>query len=807
MIQERNRIAGYVRQRLHLPPMAKRPEMCNRCYAKTPCFIYHKLADDGNGESSGLGDEFEQATEHLTPQHQDFFRKWDLLLTQEEKSMMRYRHELWSLLSSEREALGRCFGNVVIEPGSSSEDKDDVRTNRFRYTFVKKQAPPGFSFTESQLTTGEPIVISDEIGHFALANGYVVQVSPKRIMVAVNRRLHNARTKAACFNPKWNQSFRGVMEILENGTPPNTAPPNGPEEETLYRLDKDEFSSGMAIVRSNIAAMMEKDLFQAEKLRRLIVEGEPPVFEPTSSAYTMSDSTKSSLNVDQKRAIDKVMSAKDYALVLGMPGTGKTTTIAHIIRALVAQGKSVLLTSYTHTAVDNILLKIRNENIRILRIGARPKVHPDVQEFVDLAAVPKTSVEEVKARYEDSQIVATTCLGVNHKVFSKRVFDYCIVDEASQITLPVCLGPIRMSKTFILVGDHYQLPPLVQNKEAQEGGLDVSLFKLLSDTHPASVVNLEHQYRMTEDIMLLSSTLIYSGHLKCGTPEVASFSLKIPNVAGLKQFHVDQLPQALNPRQLCLGTGQGRCWLRDLLDPSAKTRFVNTDTLAMPATEVENGSRIVNNTESILCGHLVETLVSCGIPACSIGVITFYRSQLSVLKQVLRHHLPDLEMHTADKFQGRDKEVVIVSCVRSNADRYVGELLSDWRRVNVAFTRARTKLLVLGSKSTLRDGNTLLAKYMNLVDSRGWVYDLPKRAVEDHIFQHNTIGATQPRSPTPKQSPPQKKAARNPLIPVQSRQTTKVPKQPEKKGAKLLSGNRVIGNRPVLQDVVNDLAG
>lgn len=809
MIQERNRIAGYVRERHNLPPMAKRPEMCNRCYAKTPCFIYHKLADDGNGETSGLGDEFERATEHLTTHHRDFFRKWELLLTQEEKSMMRYRHELWSLLSSEREALGRCFGNVVIEPGSSSEDKDDVKTNRFRYTFVKKQAPPMFSFTESQLTLGEPIVISDEVGHFALANGYVVQVSPKRIMVAVNRRLHNARTKARGFDPKWNQSFKGIMEITENGTSPSTAPPNEPEEETIYRLDKDEFSSGMAIVRSNIASMMEKDLFQAQKLRRLIVEGEPPVFEPASSAYTMSDSAKSSLNVDQKQAIDKVMSAKDYALVLGMPGTGKTTTIAHIIRALVVQGKSVLLTSYTHTAVDNILLKIRNENIRILRIGARPKVHPEVQEFVDLAAVPNTSVEDVKARYEDSQIVATTCLGVSHHIFSKRVFDYCIVDEASQITLPVCLGPIRMARTFILVGDHHQLPPLVQNKEAQEGGLDISLFKLLSDTHPASVVNLEHQYRMAEDIMMLSNTLIYSGHLKCGTPEIASLSLEIPNIAGLKQFHVDEIPQVPNPRQLCLGTSQGRCWLRDLLDPSAKTRFVNTDTLSTPATEVENGSRIVNPAESTLCAHLVEAFVSCGIPASNIGVITFYRSQLSTLKQALRHHLPDLEMHTADKFQGRDKEIVIVSCVRSNAERYVGELLSDWRRINVAFTRARTKLLVVGSKSTLRDGNMLLAKYMNLVNSRGWVYDLPKRAIEDHMFQHNTIGATQTQSlsSSSKKSPHQKKAARNPLSPVQSRQTTKGLKQPNKTGAKLLSGNRVIGNRPILQDVINDITG
>src|SRR5699024_5506143 len=148
------------------------------------------------------------------------------------------------------------------------------------------------------------------------------------------------------------------------------------------------------------------------------------------------------------------------------------------------------------------------------------------------------------------------------------------------------------------VGDHFQLPPLVQNKEAQEGGLDVSLFKLLSAAHPDSVVNLAHQYRMAEDIMLLWTTLIYSGHLKCATPEVSSRSLEIPNIAGLEQHHIDQFPQTPTMRQRCLGTSQGRCWLRDLVDPSVKTRFVNTDTLVKTALEVAVGSRIVNTTES-----------------------------------------------------------------------------------------------------------------------------------------------------------------------------------------------------------------
>ncbi|KAL2850874.1 hypothetical protein BJX68DRAFT_236519 [Aspergillus pseudodeflectus] len=365
-----------------------------------------------------------------------------------------------------------------------------------------------------------------------------------------------------------------------------------------------------------------------------------------------------------------------------------------------------------------------------------------------------------------------------------------------------------MAKTFILVGDHYQLPPLVQNKEAQAGGLDVSLFKLLSDAHPSSVVNLEHQYRMCEDIMLLSKTLIYSGRLKCGTPEVAARSLKLPNIGGLKQHHLSNFSQTSRSRQVCLGTGQGRCWLRDLVDPSAKTYLVNTDTLATPARDVANGSRIVNPTEANLCTQLVEALISCGISARSIGVITFYRSQLSLLKQNLRHRVPDLEMHTADKFQGRDKEIIILSFVRSNEENYVGDLLSDWRRVNVAFTRARTKLLVVGSKGTLRNGNELLGKYVKLVEQRGWIYDLPKNAVENHIFDDIPVSTYDRSTPSPKMAPVVKQKPRKPLSPVQERLTPSGGlRKPSKKGMKLLSGQTILGSRPVLQDVVNDLVG
>lgn len=804
MIMQRNELASYVRRRAELPSMIKRPHTCGKCFAQTPCFLYHKLVEDGNGETSGLGEKFDDFVKHLNPNHQAFFSKWDALLTKEEKDVVKIRKELWTMQSSEREKAGRCFGNIVIDQGSFHEVDGAPKINRYRYTFVKQKTTPGFSFTESQITIGEPIVISDEKGHFALANGYVTGIRKHKIQVTIDRRLHNARAKGCDFDAQRNQTFAGIMEVIENGFGQSTMTPTQPDESVLYRLDKDEFSNGMAMIRNNLIRLMEKDVFGVQALRRLIVENVAPTFKDTASAYTLADTaSQANLNIDQKAAIEKVMSAKDYALVLGMPGTGKTTTIAHIIRALVAQGKSVLLTSYTHTAVDNILLKLRNDAIGIFRLGAVAKVHPEVQEFADLAGKPIKTIEELKRCYTQP-IVATTCLGINHAIFNQRVFDYCIVDEASQITLPVCIGPIRMARTFILVGDHYQLPPLVQNQEAQEGGLDVSLFKTLSDNHPSSVANLEHQYRMCEDIMTLSNTLIYDGRLKCGTPAVANRSIVIPNTDALKLHHHNPLSiLSADPKRVCLGPTRGSCWLRDLLHPSIKACFVNTDPLLPLSREaLENGLRITNPCEADLTTQLVESLITTGVAPTDIGVITLYRSQLALIKLSLRHH-SGVEMHTADKFQGRDKEVVVLSLVRSNEEQNVGELLKDWRRVNVALTRARTKLLVLGSKSTLV-GNELLRDLVALMEGKRWWYDLPSGASEAHFFEDASTQISSKASADIKvevnSGKPKMTAGRQVFAEGKG---IKMGRRIPAKQAKL-DVNALMGKRPVLRDIVNN---
>ncbi|KAK3945578.1 hypothetical protein QBC46DRAFT_430115 [Diplogelasinospora grovesii] len=793
MIMQRNQLACYIRERsVQLPPMKRSKNACNRCYAQTSCFIYHKLADDGDGETSGVPEKFDEVVRHLSPTHKEFFLKWENLLTKEEKESQKMRRELWTMLSAEREKVGRCFANVIIEEGSASESNQhnnqaSNKINRFSYTFIKENPAPGFSFLDSQLTVGEPIVISDEQGHFALALGYVTAVRKQRISVAVDRRLHNARIRQSGFDEVNNQVFASIMQVAPEGSTAEQSEGKIKEPPIRYRLDKDEFSNGMATVRNNLVQVMADGPFGSREIRKLVVDLQPPRFKTIATQYEM-PSTKDGdgLNVDQKAAVEKVMSAMDYALVLGMPGTGKTTTIAHIIRALVGQGKTVLLTSYTHTAVDNILLKLKNDRTPILRLGAPVKVHPEVRDmaFATLAGDPMGSFEEIRRAWHDTPIVATTCLGINHPIFQERTFDYCIVDEASQITLPICLGPIRMARKFVLVGDHNQLPPLVQNEEARQGGLDVSLFKLLSDTHPQSVVNLEHQYRMCEDIMTLSNTLIYRGRLKCGTESLRQAKLEVPNMEGLKQRHFDAetylSPRKSSPKTVCMGGKEG-CWLRDLLEPEARVRFINTDLLGAEAREEANkGNRIVNPCEAKVVAALVDALLTVGVPAEEIGVMTHYRSQLALLKHSVKGiggagngngGGGAIEMHTADRFQGRDKSVIVLSLVRSNDACNIGDLLRDWRRINVAFTRAKTKLLVVGSRSTLRgsanqnkgsnnpnnmNGNNtndnkngggcegssdmgggeddMLARFIHLMEERDWIYDLPQHALGDHCF-------------------------------------------------------------------------
>jgi len=230
------------------------------------------------------------------------------------------------------------------------------------------------------------------------------------------------------------------------------------------------------------------------------------------------------------------------------------------------------------------------------------------------------------------------------------------------------------------------------------------------------VVELTQQYRMNADIMLLSNKLIYDDRLSCGNQKVANQSLILPNAAFIERVHTPASP--------C----RDPCWLKELMDPSRKAVFVDTD--AVPATESHVGDLVQNVTEATLVQQFTACLLHSGIHAEQIGVVTLYRQQIKLLSHLLSSQ-PDVEILTADKSQGRDKDCIIMSMVRSNEDGIIGDLVKDWRRMNVAFTRARSKLVIFGSRSTLTR-TPLLESFFQLMEGEGWIFRLPRDAHETH---------------------------------------------------------------------------
>ncbi|KAG0333074.1 Tripartite DNA replication factor [Podila horticola] len=728
----RNKLALYEEQKQAFPPVLKDEQTCKRCFSSTSCMVIHKLLEGGSASTASIGPLFDEITENLNQNHAEFLSKWNNLLTLEHGDISKFRTQIWSMTSSSRQASGNCFSNMVLVEALSEENnsgEQDVSTSgpfgRHRYRFksssqstqsqiqgasqshnsqtLSQSFSGGHTLLGSSISVGDPIVVSSESQQYALAVGYVLDLSLTEVTVGLDRPLLGPPLRLSGFDSTHNQTYRGIYDL----SGPVPRPTNQMDYQhhlnknsVMFRIDKDEMAAGLARTRNNLV-----QLFQAEenggdcKRRRLIVDLEAPEFDRSSQPY-MEDAN---LNSDQRTAVETVLAANDYALILGMPGTGKTTTIAQIIRTLVAHGKSVLLTSYTHSAVDNVLLKLHSD-IRIIRIGSKSKVHRDIQRFVpDFSQSPLNTVEAIDNFYAKCQVVGTTCLGIGDAIFAKKRFDYCIVDEASQITLPVCLGPIRHATVFVLVGDHNQLPPLVKNQEARENGYEISLFRMLSEQHPQAIASLTHQYRMNKHVMLLSNTLVYENRLRCANEQVANKTLDIPSMDTLRKHCHDT--HSSGKEHHCPGQDGSTCWLEQVADPERSVVFVDTD--VVPAHEMHVGNTIRNPTEALFVRQLTEALISGGIAEDDIGIISVYRAQLKVLTRLFRYR-PLLDIHTVDRFQGKDKDCVIVSLVRSNNDQEVGELLKDWRRINVAFTRAKKKLVVGNEEEQSDKENGLL---------------------------------------------------------------------------------------------------
>ncbi|KAK9453732.1 DNA replication factor Dna2-domain-containing protein [Dipodascopsis uninucleata] len=726
LIIGRNEVARNLVYPNILIPMSLNSYTCRHCFSTQSCLTYHKTIENGTSETSGLGSFFDEVTGHITKEDSKFFKHWDNLISTEELNMMKFRQEIWLMNETERENVGRCFGNLVVDHKATMLENEQI--NRYEYTLSKASSSgsPRQSFLESQISVGDPIVVSDNKNHIGLAKGFVRRLNPESVIVTVDRQFEIGRRSK-----------------------------DSSQSSIKYRVDKDEFSNGMSIVRDNLVQLLSKD--SRRGLKEAIVELKEPRFQ--ISGVTVPESVRNCVNSDQLRAISASLSASDYSLIMGMPGTGKTTTISYLIKSLLAHNKTVLLASYTHTAVDNILLKIRDFCPNILRLGPVGKIHPEVRQFASvLSDIPK-DFDNLHKFYFEPPIVATTCLSINSFVLQKRRFDYCIIDEASQVTLPVCIGPLRFADKFVLVGDHYQLPPLVRSKEAKFGGLDISLFKILSDAQPKALVAMEYQYRMCEEVMTLSNALIYDGRLKCGSQEVAKRKLEICNLdGGLHAIH--------------RGSQHSSCWISDLLSEDRKVVFVDTDSI--PLQETVRGDRVQNEVEADLVCQFAESLILCGVPINSLGIISVYRAQLKIISHALQKY-SDLEMQTVDKFQGRDKECILISLVRSNDEQKVGTLLTDWRRLNVTFTRARSKIVMFGSRKTL-SAIDIFGKFFSLVQERNWMYSIPS----DAHLQHPSLKFLTTQT-------------------IGNNLDKKLPRKPV-----AIKNDKVLRSRPVLRDIINE---
>ncbi|BFG21385.1 hypothetical protein CerSpe_076590 [Prunus speciosa] len=673
IIMRRNELANDIlkasRTQL-LPPMLKSQSICRGCRHLNVCTIYHK-AHGGSSESSGLGDLFDSNTHHLTNAHAAFLRLWDWLIDLEAKEMQLVKNEIWRSHNSKSDYAAGCLSSVVLDwklPYSKSK-----KDNRFVYHFLRNGLPSLSERTskgdflnaassptkevDCALRCGDFVILSSESSHLPVASGIITDISHSHISV----------------------SFSKLLRLP--GSSPSSEASHLLQE--IWRVDKDEFMTSFSVMRLNLVQLFLQSA-QAAHVRKMIVDLEAPRFDKgrilsqdPAISYVLS---QRNLNVDQRQAILKILAAKDYALILGMPGTGKTSTMVHAVKALLIRAL---------------------QNIDFLRIGRHEAVREEVRGHC-FSEMNIQSVEDIKLRLDQVKVVAVTCLGITSPLLANKRFDVCIMDEAGQTTLPVSLGPLMFASKFVLVGDHYQLPPLVKSTEAQENGMGVSLFCRLSEAHPQAISALQSQYRMCQGIMELSNALIYGDRLRCGSPEIANAKLDFSSSKSRSS------------------------WIQEVLNPTKPVIFINTD--ALPAFEAKDHKIVNNPMEAHIIVQVVEELVNSGIKEEDIGVITPYNSQAEIIRLSINH--TSVEIHTIDKYQGRDKDCILVSFVRSteNPRNCSSSLLGDWHRINVALTRAKKKLIMVGSCKTL--SKVLLMKLLiEKVDQQSGILNVSKKDI------------------------------------------------------------------------------
>lgn len=468
-------------------------------------------------------------------------------------------------------------------------------------------------------------------------------------------------------------------------------------DEHTYRLMFDALNQVMKAKGNRLAEL--RDIFH----------GNAPVgtyrFAPTRFPW---------LNPSQEEAVNKVLWAKDVAVVHGPPGTGKTTTLVEAIYETLHRENQVLVCAQSNMAVDWISEKLVDRGIAVLRIGNPTRVndkmlsftyerrfeaHPDYPQLWSIRkAIRELYQQRRKGRSEnlhqkinalrdrateleirinadlfnEARVVACTLAGSAHRVMTGMKFATLFIDEAAQALEPACWIAIRRADRVIFAGDHCQLPPTVKCQEAVRGGLAHTLMQTIVARKPEAVSLLKMQYRMNEEIMRFSSDWFYGGNLQA-SPDVK---------------------------------------FRGILDYDTPMVWINTQELECHEEFVGETFGRINKEEARLTLEQLQTYITrIGkhriLEECiDFGLISPYKAQVQHLRQLIRRNaffkpfLHLISVNTVDGFQGQERDVIVISLVRANDEGQIG-FLNDLRRMNVAITRARMKLIILGDASTL----------------------------------------------------------------------------------------------------------